>query len=210
MELFVDDHPVDAAFVGEGTVEDALRHVQTELCGEGRMVIGVRCDGRDVFADAMVETLRQKADSFQRVEVFTGTKWRLVSDAMGQASACLSETEGACRQAAELLTQGRTAEGTQTLAQCLRVWQQIHDALAKSLAMLEVDPDEITINDIPLHEFFEKPRDVLLEVRKALEARDNVMLADVLQYEFPQVTENWHALINHLKARADEHDLDEA
>lgn len=47
-----------------------------------------------------------------------------------------------------------------------------------------------------------RPKDVLLQIKNALLAQDHVLLADILQYEFTDVTEMWHSLIARLNQEA--------
>lgn len=203
MQVFVDDNQVEEALVGSGTIEDALRRVQSHLSKPDRLVIGVRCDGRDVPPDAMAATMQQPTSSVERLEVFTGTRGALVTDAMAQASTCLAETEEACRRSAELFTEGETVEAAETLGECLRVWQQIHEAVGKSIEMLQLDPEQATVNEQSLIEVISKPKEILLQIKEALQDRDHVLLADLLQYEFPEVTSQWHAVVASLQQQAE-------
>ena len=204
MEVFVDDKKVDAAFAREGTVEDALRHVQSDLCPPGRMVIGLRCDGEDIRSDAMATTLCKQARSFERLDVFTDTKGVLVAEAMAQAATSLEQTEAGCERVAELLTEGKIAEGIDTLGECIGAWQQIHEAVSKSIQMLELDVEKATVNDQRLIDMISKPKEALLQIKDALQSQDNVLLADVLQYELDDVTGQWHAIIAELRERAED------
>jgi hypothetical protein len=203
VEVFVDHNQLeDVAFARGGTVEDAVRHIQTDLCAPGRMVIRLRCDGVDVNGDTMVATLGQPATAVDRLEVFTDTKGALVADAMVQAAHSLGQTEEECGRVAELLTEGKTTEGIEALSQCVSAWQQIHDAVAKSIQMLEMDLAETTVNDQKLIDVLSRPKDVLLQIRDALQAQDHVLLADILQYELSDVTEQWHMIIAKLREDA--------
>lgn len=204
MEVFLDDKLVDDAFVNNvTTVEEALRHVQANLCALNQMVVGLRCNGQEVPADKMAKMLQEPAKSFARLEVVTGTKDELVTDAMSEASTCLAETERACRRVAELLEERNTVEAAQTLAECLRVWQQVHEAVGKSIEMLQVDPQHIMVGDESLIQLLEKPKEVLLQIRSALQVKDYVLLADILQYEFSAVTDCWRAIIGQLRREAE-------
>ena len=137
MEVFLDDRLIEDTLVGNGTtVEEALCHIQSNLCAPDQMVIRLRCDGQEVSAEAMAETLRKPADSLDRLEIFTGTNDELVTACVTQASACLAETENACRQVGELLKKGKNVEAAKRLSECLRLWQQIHKAVASSIERL--------------------------------------------------------------------------
>ena len=204
MQLYVDDKQVEDGPVVAGTLEDALRHIQDEVCALGRLVIGVRVDGEDVPGDAMGETLKKEVPSVARLDVFTSTKERLVTDAMAQASTSLTETEASAQRVADMLVEGKTTEATKELGQCLRIWQQIHEAVGKSILMLELDPERTTISDEPLSAMIGKPKDILLQVRDALRVSDLVLLADILKYEFVEVTDTWHAIISRIRQAAED------
>ncbi len=203
MRISVDDHLLEADFADVGTVEDALRQVQSSVCAPGHIVVALRCDGENVPTNDMGPTLAKSASTLDLLEVFTGPRTTLVRDAMNEASAALARTEEGCQRVADLLTEGNTAEGIQTLGECLRVWQQIHDAVSQSIQMLEIDSTQVTVNDEPLATLVRRPKDVLLQVKQALESQDHVLLADIMQYEFETVTRQWHDIVNCLRQCAE-------
>ena len=204
MQLFMDDKPVDAELLGAGTLEEGLREVQETLCAPRRILVGFRCDGEDIAASAMTAALRKQVSSFDRVELFSSTKEDLVVETMTQAAASLEETETATQNVAEMLIQGKSAEAVQRLGECLKVWQQVHDAVGKSLTLLDMDPTATTIRDESIGSALGRPKDVLVQVKQALQAQDYVLLADVLQYEFADVTDLWHRLIARVKQEAED------
>ena len=204
MDLFVDDQKVDDDRMAGGTLAELLRDVQANCCPPPRILVGFRCDGEAVVEGAMASTLRRPAGSFELLEVFTGTREDLVADAMNQASASLEDTEGVTQNVAELLMEGKSGEGIERLGECLRVWQQIHDAVVKSLELLRLNPAQVIVRDEPLAAALEKPKDVLLQIKGALQDQDHVLLADILQYEFADVTDMWHTLIARIRQEADD------
>ena len=203
MELFVDDRRVNAGSVPDGTLEDALRHIQSDLCPPGRVVVGLRCDDRDVPAGDMASTLKKPASSFGRVEVLTSTQRELVGETMTQASTSLSQTEAECERIADCLIEGKTAEAMEALGDCMTVWQQIHDGVSKSIEMLRLNAAQVEINGTPLIDAIGKPKEVLLQVKQALESQDHVLLADTLKYELADVMQEWHAVLAAIRQQAD-------
>lgn len=203
MELSIDDKLLDDSAVDGDTVEEALEQIQQAYCPADRLVIGLRLDGRAVGANAMAEALNRPLASLTSLEVRTGTRSELVTDAMTQAAACLQETESSCQEAAGLLTEGRAPEAAAMLGDCFRVWQQVHDAVSKSIEMLLIDPQRMTVDGVPLPEMIARPTQILIQIREALQVRDHVLLADILQYEFQEVTQGWQMLIAELRREAD-------
>lgn len=205
MEITVDGVVIDDVFVeDETTIELALKHVQDHLCADDQLVVGVHCNGQDVPAQEMAATLKKPANSFSSLTILTGTRGSLVSSAMNEAATCLTSTEDACRQTATLLTEGKTAEAAQTLGECLRIWQQVHEAIGKSIEMLQLDPVQVHVDDSPLSELIGKPKGVLLQMKTALQSQDFVLLADILEYEITEVTQNWSSIVKALRERAQE------
>lgn len=204
MEIFINDQKLDDAGGDEPTVQDALVRIQESHCPPAHIVMGIMCDGEPVPGGEMADALVRRTVDIQRLDVITSTKEALVADAMVQASATLEDTEGACQRVAELVSEGKSQEAVVLLGQCLSVWQQIHEAVAKSIAMLDLDTDGVTIRDEPLDAVIGKPKGVLLQMKSALESQDHVLLADILQYEFSEVTDSWHSVITMLRTQAEQ------
>ena len=123
---------------------------------------------------------------------------------MSRASTSLQETESACEGVVEQLSAGQTSEAVQTLGQCLKTWQQVHDAVGKSIQILQLDAERTTINGRPMLDVISQPKQPLLQIKQALLAQDYVLLADILQYELSDVTDHWFGLIARLREEADQ------
>jgi len=204
MDFFLDDQII-APDVGDGRkLEQVFRAVQRTLDASQRIVVRFRCDGEEMVGPAMIAALGQPADSFDRVEAYSAAKPDLVLDTMTHAGASLDEIESETQEVAQLLVQGRPTDAIPKLGACLTVWQQVHDALAKSLTLLELDPASTEIHDQTFDAAMSRPRDVLLQIKNALLARDHVLLADLLQYEFSEVTDLWHAMITRVREEAEQ------
>jgi hypothetical protein len=204
MKVLLDGQTIDDEFGTSESIEEAIRGIQAHHCPPSKLVVGIRCDDRDVPSDQIASRLRDPVASVNKLEVFTDSRHELVLGAMTQASAALQESETAVTRVGELLNEGKTADGIMMLGECLEVWQQIHEAVTKSIHMLELDLETLTINDEPMLDIITKPRDVLIQVKQALVAQDHVLLADVLQYEFNDVTDKWYAVIAHVREAAEE------
>jgi hypothetical protein len=202
MKFFLDDQAVSDREHDDGTLEQSLRAVQSTLENAKRILVGFRCDGEDMIGLAMTEALKQPAASFDRIDAYSTTRTELVVETMTHASASLEEAEGSIHEIARMLTEGRAKEAIPQLGECLTVWQQVHEAVWKSLTLLELDPAKVKIGDETVDATLARPKDVLTQIKNALLAQDHVLLADILQYEFTDVTEMWHSLIDRLNQEA--------
>lgn len=204
MEVLLDGKEISKSIKAEDTLKDAILHMQQEICPPDHLVIKIQCNGQELVGDEMETGLSKPVSAYEKLEVTTSSRENLITDAMSQASISLQETETSCQQVAEMLTEGNSAEGIEALGQCLQIWQQIHEAVGKSIIMLGIDPDNIMIQDESFETVIRKPKEILLQIKKALQSQDYVMLADILQYEFKEVTDQWHMVIAKIRQEAEE------
>jgi hypothetical protein len=202
VELFLDEVAVDTDTLTTESVEDTLRHIQTNVCAPGRLIVCVKCNGEEIAGEVLAETLAKPISEFQRLDVFSTTPTQLVQETMKHATSSLEQTGSACQKAAELLTEGKRTEGIKALSECLQSWQQIHEAIIKGFAVLELDPQTEQINDKSLVEMLETPKEMLNQIKQALKSQDDVLLADVLQYEFSDAANQWHSVVSWLNQKA--------
>ncbi len=197
-------HLDDRAFSPSGTVGrtlgDVVEEVRAAVAGDRRVIVGVVCDGIDVSGDDLNARLAEPVERFERVDLRTGQPEQLVGEAMRQALGLLSETDRRREQAVDALTRGDQQEATQALGECFRNWSQIHQGIAQSLAFLELDTHTFTVNGQPLESALAAIGEQLTQVRESLQAGDNVMLADTLQYELGESANTWKAAMEAILA----------
>jgi len=204
VEVLLDGKEVSKSIAQDSTLKDALHYMQSNLCPRDHLVIKVRCNGEDIPGEKMEASLSKPISTLEKVEVVTSTREHLITDAMTQASISLEDTESACKKIAEQLTEGKNTEAIESLGECLRIWQHIHEAVGKSLMMLDVDPATMMIQDESIDVVIAKPTEVLMQIKQALMAQDYVLLSDILEYEFTSVTDQWHSIIARIRQQAEE------
>jgi hypothetical protein len=180
-------------------LSELINEVRASLEAEGRMVVAIRCDGVDItggdFEQAMVKPVRDYA----RIDLYTGSARDLVEDALDQAEGLLASSEGDRQAAIDCLGAGKTSEAVAALSRCMQVWHQVHQGIANSLAILEMDPAALKVNEVTIPDLLQTTRDRLFQVKDAIEARDYVLLSDTLQYEFDEVIGAWKATITAIR-----------
>lgn len=207
MEVLLDGKEISKSITAEGTLKDAILQMQQDMCPPDHLVIKIQCNGQEIVGEEMETSLSKPVSSYEKLEVTTSSRENLITDAMSQASLSLQETETNCQQVAAMLTEGNSAEGIEALGKCLQIWQQIHEAVGKSIIMLGIDPDNIMIQGESFETVISKPKDILMQIKQALKAQDYVLLADILQYEFKEVTDQWHLIIAKIRQEAEELEL---
>lgn len=202
MELFVDDQP----FSGNIDQQQSLAQLAQEICtqhgepGE-RMVVAVACDGQVIGQDALEETLAASAGQFERVDLTTMPVAQLVEATLSQAQTLFEEGAIMRHRCADHLSEGRQAEAMDDLRTFCDIWQQVQDCIRVSAAAAHLNLDEISHDGLGFADVLGDVKQLLGELKEAMEHRDSVMVADILRYEFDAPTQSWQRLMDALQER---------
>lgn len=199
MDIYIDEKLLTAEEFSNGTIEETVRNIQGKHCPEGTLIVGLSCDGQEVPSGAMTETLNQEVSTVDRLDIITANYRSLVTNTMNEASESLRGAIVDAKRIAGMLVSGQTIDAMQELGGCVRVFQQVHDAIGKSLQILEVDLDSVGTNGVSVIDSLVKPREVLLDIKDALQNTDHVRLADILEYEVEQASVNWECIIERIR-----------
>lgn len=196
MELFVDGILRPCPATGNATLHEALEGVRRENAQGNRAIIGLTCDGRDLLDDALARMLDEPVGSFERVDVRTGSPNRLIAHALSEARETLEAAERDRRELVQLLGAGRQGDAVIMLGSCLGRWWQTNEAVSKSLGLLGVIGEGAEEAWSQLADALEPVTARLKDIRDAVKSQDYVLLADILEYEFTEVTEAWRRVID--------------
>jgi len=199
VDIYIDEKLLTAEEFSNGTIEETVRNIQGKHCPEGTLIVGLSCDGQEVPSGAMTETLNQEVSTVDRLDIITANYRSLVTNTMNEASESLRGAIVDAKRIAGMLVSGQTIDAMQELGGCVRVFQQVHDAIGKSLQILEVDLDSVGTNGVSVIDSLVKPREVLLDIKDALQNTDHVRLADILEYEVEQASVNWECIIERIR-----------
>ncbi len=203
MEIYIDEKLFTAEEFSVGTIEETVRDIQGKHCSEGTLIVGLSCNGQEVPSGDMTETLGQEVSTIERLDIVTADYRSLVLNTMSEASESMRGAIDDGKRIAGMLVSGQTAEAIRELGDCVRVFQQVHDAIGKSLQILEIDIDSVGENGESVIDSLAKPREVLTDIKDALQNTDHVRLADILEYEMEQAAVNWENIIGRIRAEAD-------
>ena len=198
MEIFVDDQPFECSNPTQ-TIADLITEVRDKLCEDDRLILGIRCnDGEFLDSDQYEQVCVKPSSDFDRIDLTTGSPKALVREALNQAIALFEETEPDQKEIVKLLAEGNSTRAMKLLGGCFKAWHQAHEAVIKSVGLLEIDIDGIRVGDKPLAESLGQLATQLRQVKDAIEAKDFVTLSDILQYEFAETTTHWTTMIRTL------------
>ena len=209
MQVYLDDEPFDPQTDAQTTVGDVVEEVKGHLPTQQRMLVAIRCDGEEIASEKLKDVLASPIGSYAKVELATMSPRQLAVDALEGAAALFGETSGMTREVVELLNQGQTPRAMKLLGSCLEAWNQAGDSVRRTAQLLSLDLDAMQVEQQPLPELFDVLREQLNGVKEAIEGRDYVLLADILQYELPQTAQQWERMIRAVRDRVGQVDPSE-
>jgi len=202
MEVYLDEARLDAVLEPGESLEIGLRRLNARFGTPDRIIVGVKADGVHLLDDQLQEALQRPAASFRCIEVITSPPVPLAMQALREADQALTTVDARRTELAEWLGAGRVQDALNGLTEVLATWQQVHEVVIKSLQLLDFNASELQIEGRRLEAVLETPREQLMQVRDALQLQDYVRLADVLEYEFGEAVNTWHAVIQGLRDAA--------
>jgi len=195
VDLFVDGHAHDCRPGPDETLDDVLELVRRGNQSSHRAILGLACDGIDILGDDLNSYLTAPARKFERIDVHTGMPDVLISHALAEAARILDVAESERAQVVDMFIKGKTGDGIILLGTCLSRWFQINEAISKSLGLIGVIPGAFEVDLESLASALDPVSRKLGEIKSAVQSQDYVALADILEYEFNDVTNCWRKVI---------------
>lgn len=177
------------------TLDQLLESAKSSLIGSGRLLVSLDCDGDTLTAERLEELMPEPISRFECLELHTEHPKGLVLAALEDTRRSFADTFSIIREASEALAAGDTAEAMKGLAESVGRWNQVQDAIVKGGVLLNVDFDSLTVADRSLSAWLGELLERLRDLKNAVESRDNVLLGDMLRYEFDEMLQGWEAML---------------
>lgn len=199
MEILVDNEPLTDPAQCAGTVADLLERLRAD--DPDRLVVQLLLDGREVAADDLDRVRRVRLDGAGRLEVKTASARHLAADTLGQAADALSRARGQYEAIADALAAGKSPEAMERLGECLGTWGAAEQALRHALRVARLSPVAADGGAEDPDRLIADFQALLGRVQGALKIRDYVAVGDLVAYEMPEITDQWHDLLVGLQDR---------
>ena len=198
MQILLDDIP---CHVQAQTVGEAIEGGAEVARDRGRLIVDVTVDGSRL-SETDIESVRQQTRTAQIVRLVSADPVELVRQTLNDAREALSEADGLQREAAELLQSDQRTVSMDKLTEAISIWLCVQEAVIKGTQLIGLDLDaEPADGEEDLPDAIRRLREQLDAVRRGLQDKDEIGLADTLLYEFPQVIEQWQRLLGDLQGR---------
>jgi len=205
MTIFLDNEPLVLPDVsGDATVAEVVEAAKNKLAAAGSVIVGVRCDSKEVSADQLGDVLGHVANAYERLELLSASPRQTVLNAIGVIRGGFTETIAAAQAAAESISAGKVQEAMEVLAQCATVWARAHSVIVQGGSLLGVRFDELSISNRPIIAWLTEIAEKLRELKGAIESRDTVLLADILRYEMDETLGRWEQMLDGFAAHVEQ------
>jgi hypothetical protein len=195
LEILLNDNRLDIEGINpEVTVLELLTTVEESLKGTQATVIEIILDEKSYSADDMSEISTLKVMAYQKIELFTATAQDMVRAAFADGEAGLQHLEELAVEVASELRIGKVKEGMDRYLEfvdgiewLVTMLKNADLAFASNMAESSLESDRQSL--------VQRLGEQMNQVQIVQEAQDWVGLADILEYEFPEILQDSRGLI---------------
>lgn len=195
MEILLNDNKLDIEGIAPGvTVLELLTTVEESLKGTNATVIEIVLDDKSYSADDVSEISCQNVLDYHKIEFFTATAQDMIRSAFADGEEGLQHLEELAGEVAADLRIGKVKEGMDSYLEfvdgiewLVTMLRNADLAFASSMAESSLEGDR--------QKLVQRLSEQMNQVQIAQEAQDWVGLADLLEYEFPEILQDSKILI---------------
>lgn len=198
MEILLNDNKLDIEGLDhEVTVLELLTTVEESLKGTQATVIEIVLDEKSYSADDVSEISSLRVLEFQKIELFTATAQEMIRAAFADGEEGLQHLEELSGEVASDLRIGKVKEGMDCYLEfvdgiewLVTMIKNADLAFAANMAESSLESDRQSL--------VQRLVEQMGQAQIAQEAQDWVGLADILEYEFPEILQDSKVLIKNI------------
>ncbi len=196
MRILLDSDPCE---MKAQTIGEAIATAATLAQTQGRLIIDVIVDGSR-WSEEQLDSAEHNGATADTVEFITAEPRELVLRTFEDAAEALQDADILQKEAAELLQSDQSIICMDKLAEALSIWLTVQQAIVKGSQVVELQLDSISVKKTPITESIARLNENLQLLRSALQQDDQIAVADALLYEFPDIINEWKAILEHLQS----------
>lgn len=176
---------------------EVVDRVRRDHLGD-RVIVEVAWNGENLVDQSLHERLSEAVPDGDQIDLGSASPQQVANDALREIAARLRQADAAHRQVAGLLQGGRVVDAAQAFTGLLTVWQDAQRVLVEASTLLGEDLSARSVDGQTVQEHLARLARTLREVRDAFDARDYVLLGDLLEFDMPDVCTHWSGLFDEL------------
>jgi len=182
MHIYLDDNPFAISDLANKTVRDVAQEIRQALQPQGRMLVGLFCDGKPVPPAELDEAMDKAVSCYERLDFQSAIPAVLAREVLTKAKDLLAETSPLFEQAGQMLAGGQTPRAMELMGNCFNVWNQVQLSVAKAADLLQIDLAQLPVGDKYADALLEEFAEQLRQVKEALENRWQEMLTRLIEH----------------------------
>lgn len=194
MIVTLDGQKLDQHGAFRGTLESLVERIRAELPGD-QVLVAVSLGGRELVGDELNERLAGDLAADAQIDLESASPREIASAALRESADRLDLAADALSEVAADFQAGKGASATGGLSSLLAVWNTCQQTLGQAGALLNRDLTLEIYEGKSLNEQLGAVVETLRSLRDAVEARDNVLIADLIEYEMPDLCRRWHRIL---------------
>jgi hypothetical protein len=185
------------------TVFAVLVAVTDYLRANGRAMMAIKADGRDISPAALSERVGDKPISaVTTLEVTSAEVAVLVQDALAELENAVAELPHVCRNLAQVFQSAAPHDGFEPFHKLAGIWGHIKSQELMVFNALDLPDADVRLDGESIAQLHEDLNGYLEEAVGALKAQDTVLLGDLLEYELAPRAERESRIVALLKDKA--------
>jgi hypothetical protein len=204
MAVSIDGKEQTQVVTSDRTVGDLLNDVKSLLTEEGKMIVGIVCDGQLLTPEEVETALGKSAASYSQIDFQSAEPRELARNSL---EACLNLIAGMEATIADVVDALQKSEVPRAMGQMGPMFGRLNDTyrgLQGVFQLMRIDPESVELSSGSAASSMAGVVDRLREIKDALENRDYVQLADLFAYELKPTIEQWRQLIANLTESLDQ------
>ncbi len=196
MIVTLDDQRLRTTFAPDCTLQMLVEQVRAQH--DNRLIVSIAVNGQRLADDDLDASLPQPLALDSQIDLESGDTRQVVGDALRELAQQFEDAGQRHGEIAERLVAGDAAGAVQDIGRYIGLWQTCQRVLVQCSGLLGRNLTRCEHDHRPVHVWLNEVVKRLAEIRDALEARDMVLLADLVRYELPGLCQTWQALLNDL------------
>ncbi|MCF7958004.1 MAG: hypothetical protein K9M57_06090 [Phycisphaerae bacterium] len=215
MKLLINGQDIEASPPQDSSFSAALQFIQDNFIPEGDVITKILVDGEILIPQRLNDWKELPISDFDEANVFTESCKSFSAKGLRIIAEELIDSDNHRKQLVEQIGQGHSEEAMTLLTDYLNVWNVVQQTLGSACRLMRLEIERLDIYEShqgvspksrPLTDYFEQISHQLEAIKSALEAGDLVMISDILDYEFGDITDTWHTMLLQLADQFDPKD----
>ena len=179
MNIYIDNSKLDFQIEIDDTLDTIVKSVEEFAKNNGRVVVEVKVDGKDLG-----ELENKGIATIEDIEFFTKSGRIIALEAIQEMNAYIERLKNGSKQLVDEINNGDGGKISQMTLDAIDGLEWIYNILY-SIENIST----INYTEIGFQKTFDKYQDIIMDILESLEDKDEMLLADLMEYEIPDIVE---------------------